>query len=256
MRCFIGFFGITRSLRHTATSIHQRIYEPLHRAGIRSVRAGHFNLPRLIDNPRSGELGLTPDRTESILLQLDLCWTEPQDQAAVAAEVATGSLWPDRFGDGYRSLANLCWQLRSLWQLWSMLPLLGLGEEDVILFLRPDLVYIDALDPLVDLAPVLDGRADMIVPSWQCWGGFNDRFAFCNRRGAEAYATRIRHFAEGCAAMNGMHSESYLRYVASRAQLRVGHTDLRAARLRANGSIAHNDLALLQDLKPAQDSAA
>jgi hypothetical protein len=245
MRCLIGFFGITRSLRHTAGAIRENLYEPLHQAGITTLRAGHFNLPDRITNPRSGEFEITPDRAESALLGLDLCWIEPQASDAIAAEFNVARGFPDLIGDQYRSLSNLCHQLRSLERLWSLLQLLGVADGDLVLLLRPDLLYLDRLDPAVHLAPLLEGRADLIVPGWQQWGGLNDRFAFCTARSARVYATRIRLFTDACRELRGMHAETFLRFIASCHRLRVGLIDLRAVRVRADGRIAANDAAML-----------
>jgi hypothetical protein len=246
MRCYIGFFGLTRSLRYTADSIRIGFFEPLQESGFTILRAGHFNLPETITNPRSGEFAVAPDRSESALLGLDLCWVEPQQHSAIAGEFATARALPDAFGDRYRSLANLCHQLHSLRRLWSLLELLGVQEDDVVLLLRPDLLYLDMLEPASHLAPLLDGRADMIVPGWQSWGGLNDRFAFCNGRAARVYANRISLFTEACSLMGGMHAESFLRSVVEGQGLRVALTDLRAVRLRANGKVAANDAAMIR----------
>ena len=256
MRCLIGFFGLTRSLRHTASSIHDAFYGPLLRAGIPVLSAGHFNLPDTIDNPRSGEFGITPDRTESRLLNLDLCWIERQARINVETPVAVGSAFPDSFGDGYRSLENMVQQLRSLERLWTMLQLFDIADGDLFLLLRPDLYYFDQLDLARDLQPILEGNADLVVPIWQGWGGLNDRFAFCNRRGAQAYATRLSAFLDGCLAMGGMHAEQFLQFVAQRQELRVAHTGLRAARVRANGQIARNDAGLVAQRWQRQPATA
>ncbi|MEA2737371.1 MAG: hypothetical protein QOH05_678 [Acetobacteraceae bacterium] len=245
MRCLIGLFGITRSLHHTGASIRTNFYEPLRQAGITTLRAGHFNLPPTITNPRSGEFGITPDRTESALLELDLCWIEPQQNSAIATELAVARGFPDAFGDQYRSLANLCHQLHSLERLWSLLLLLGAAEDDLVLLLRPDLLYLDRLDPAVHLAPLLDGQVDLIVPGWQSWGGLNDRFAFCTARAARVYATRLRLFIDACRELGFMHAETFLRFVVAAHRLRVGPTDLRAVRIRADGRVAANDAAML-----------
>ena len=241
MRCIFGYFGITRSLRYTIQSIQAGFYEPLDRAGIPRVSAGHFNLPATINNPRSGELDIPADRCESDGLGLDLRWIEPQAERNIHACFTIASLFPDHFGDEYRSLANLCQQLYSLDRLWSLLSLFEPAADDYFLLLRPDLLYLDKFDPLADLAPLIEGRADLIVPAWQGWGGLNDRFAFCTRRGAELYATRIRSMIDVCTTMGGVHSERMLAMVAHQAGLRVAHTPIRAARVRANGLIAGND---------------
>jgi predicted O-methyltransferase YrrM len=245
MRCFVGFFGLARSLHHTSGAIRTGFYEPLDRAGIATLRAGHFNLPKTITNPRSGEFAIVPDRAESASLELDLCWIEPQDDAAIAAELAMARAFPDAFGDNYRSLANLCHQLHSLDRLWSLLELLGVADSDLVVLLRPDLLYLDSLDPAQHFAPLLDGRVDLIVPGWQGWGGLNDRFAFCTGRAARAYATRIHAFRDACVTLGTMHAESFLRLVAQTHGLRVALTDMRAVRLRANERIAANDAPMI-----------
>jgi hypothetical protein len=257
MRCLIGFFGITRSLQHTAEAIRTGFYEPLENAGILSLRAGHFNLPETINNPRSGEFGIATDRSENGLLDLDVCWIEQQEYRLIATQFELARRFPDAFGDQYRSLANLCYQLHSLERLWSVLELLGVDERDLVLLLRPDLLYLDRLDPVADLQPLLTGSAELIVPAWQSWGGLNDRFAFCTGRAARIYATRISLFADACLKMGTMHGESFLRFVAERHGLKVGKTDLRAVRVRANSRIAANDMSMINPAPapPAESSA-
>jgi len=255
MHCFIGFFGLTRSLRHTAAAVETGFYQPLRNSGIATVRAGHFNLPKAITNPRSGEFAIVPDRNDSALLGLDLCWIEPQNMAAVAHEYEIARAFPDSFGDHYRSLGNLCLQLHSLRRLWSLLELLGVQETDIVLLLRPDLLYLDSLNPTLHLAPLLEGRADLIVPGWQNWGGLNDRLAFCSGRAARIYANRIKLFQEGCLRLGSMHAERFLKYVIDYHGLRVACTDLRAVRVRGNGRIAANDAGMVCIQQPAAHRA-
>ncbi|MFL5256129.1 MAG: hypothetical protein ACJ8AI_25190 [Rhodopila sp.] len=119
---------------------------------------------------------------------------------------------PDAYGDGYRSAANLCHQLRSLDRLWSLLRLFEPRADDIVLLLRPDLLYRDRLDCLRDLKLLSDGRGDLIVPAWQPWGGLNDRFAFCSVRAAHIYATRGRLLTTSCQDMRAVHAEQFLRY--------------------------------------------
>ena len=241
MRCLIGLFGLARSLPHTAVSIRWAFVDPLREAGFEVQSAGHFNVPETISNERSGERGIVPNRAETMLLDLDMSWNEPQTDEAVAQEMEGVRALPDAYGDGYRSAANLCQQLRSLERLWSLLQLFAPRPEDIVLLLRPDLMYLDRLDPARDLALLMQGKGDLIVPSWQSWGGLNDRFAFCTARSARIYASRIRLLTEACADMRTLHAEQFLRYIVACHRLRVGLTELRAVRVRADGQIAPND---------------
>ncbi|MBS0638756.1 MAG: hypothetical protein JSS43_02720 [Proteobacteria bacterium] len=245
MRCLIGFFGLTRSLPLTAGAIGWAFLDPLRAAGFEVRAAGHFNLPETISNRRSGEDGIVPDRAEAALLGLDVSWVEPQTDDAIATEMQVLRGYTDSYGDGYRSLANLCHQLRSLDRLWSLLSLFEPAANDIVLLLRPDLLYLDRLEPARDLAPLLAGRADLLVPGWQCWGGLNDRFAFCSARAARLYATRFRLLREACREMRGLHAEHFLHFVVACHGLRIGLTGLRAVRIRADGQVARNDQPML-----------
>ncbi|MGC9271992.1 hypothetical protein, partial [Acidiphilium sp.] len=117
---------------------------------------------------------------------------------------------------------------------------------DIILFMRPDLMYLDPVNAAHDIFPLLRNQVDIVVPAWQSWGGTNDRFAFCTAAAAEIYATRFDGIIEACLAMNGIHSESYLHAIITESGLRIGFTNLRAARVRANGTVADFDRGMLE----------
>lgn len=241
MRVHLGFFGITRSLRYTAGSIRDQVVQPARDAGLQPVLYGHFHLPEVISNARSGEAGIVPDPGEAALLGLDRCLIEPQRPALVADSLAACRTYPDQFGDGYASVRNLCFQLRSLGRLWSLMAS-EVGDEDWVLFLRPDLLYLDRFDIPHLVAGMDAGGYEMAVPRWHCWGGLNDRFALCNAYAAEAYATRGEHAAACAAQTRGLHPESLVAFAARRAGLHVGLVDLRAVRVRADGSAAARDM--------------
>jgi hypothetical protein len=253
MRIFLGFFGITRSLNHTIGSIRAHIFAPLEQAGVQSPRYGHFHLPERIINRRSGEFGLPTDPAESSLLALQDCALEPQDRDLIRTELAIARRFPDLYGDDYASAQNLCFQLRSLGRLWTMLEP-DLTDQDWVAFLRPDLLYLDRLDLPKIAADLARNGADLAVPGWQAWGGLNDRFALANARAARAYATRMARMEAAATARGGLHAETLLGFVAVEERLRVGRLRERAVRIRANGQPAHNDLACfgLPMMRPPQ----
>jgi hypothetical protein len=237
MRIFLGFFGLTRSLRHTIGGLRTQIFAPLAAGPIPTLRYGHFHLPPVISNRRSGEFALPTDPGEVDLLELDACRVEPQDEAFIADAFSLAKLYPDHYGDHYASARNLCFQLRSLACLWDMLA--GtLGEADWVAFLRPDLLYLDPLDLAGLVTRMAREGADLAVPAWQAWGGLNDRFAVANARAADIYATRIRRMAAAAAAVGALHAETLLGYTASVERLRVMRVPTRAVRIRANGQPA------------------
>jgi hypothetical protein len=245
MRIILGFFGLTRSLRYTASAISKSIEDPLVALGVPVLKLGDFNLPDLIFNPRSNELGVLPDPTESRLLNLHTVRLHRQEDSDIGDVLEVIKAFPDRFGDQYRSATNLCHQLNSLRRLWTLIQTYGVKQNDIILFMRPDLIYLDPVNAARDIFPLLRNEVDIVVPAWQSWGGTNDRFAFCTPAAAEIYATRFDGIIEACLTMNGLHAESYLHAIITESGLRVGFTNLRAARVRANGTVADFDRVML-----------
>lgn len=198
------------------------------------VVAGHFNQPEVIDNARSNEreVRLTGDATP---LALDLVQSEPQTEANIAdlLPAALSVRWHGKPDDNGQIRRNLLHQLHSLRRLDDMRR--GLGREfDLYAFVRPDLEYIDRLD-VRELAPLLTGDADLLTPNWHQWDGLNDRFAFCNRKGADTFLARWQQVKAFCTDHGYIHSESLLAYAAREAGLRVITTELRALRVRATG---------------------
>jgi len=241
MRIFLGFFGITRSLRHTIGSITKHIFEPLQQAGFAPARYGHFHLPDGIFNRRSGEFGLAIDREEAALLELQGCQLDQQHPALIAETLAIAHRYPDPYGDNYSSAANLCFQLRSLHELWNLIEP-QITEQDWVVFLRPDLLYLDRLDLPNIVAGLSRQNADLAVPAWQPWGGLNDRFAIANARAAQIYATRITRVEAATKKIGALHAETLLAFTVGAQRLRVGRLQQRALRIRANGKPAQNDV--------------
>lgn len=257
MRIFLGFFGLTRSLRHTIGSIRTHVFDPLQQAGITAPRFGHFHLPPQISNARSGEYGLPTDASEADLLDLQTRCIENQTADLIVDMLAIARRYPDNYGDQYASVSNLCFQLRSLNRLWDMLEP-ALHAQDWVVFLRPDLLYLDRLDLPNIVAAMLRDGADLALPGWQSWGGLNDRFAVANMRGARTYATRMRQIAAATEASGTLHAERLLSYTASTNELRVLRLKERALRIRANGQAANNDLICfgLRRQMPADNASA
>lgn len=235
-QCFVGFFGLNRSLKWTYPSIHAHVLEPLREAGFDLHLAGHFNCPDTIVNPWSRENGIPLDMSQVHRLGLQMQWQEHQDDASIE------TLLPHVLAVPYRGLRdtggklrrNVLHQFYSLRQLWRMLTLMDVGRFDMYCLLRPDLEYLEPV-PVVQITRDLAAGSDVITPDWERWGGLNDRFAFCSRRGAEEYMLRIRHVAHFCESRSYFHSEEFLDYVIRQAGLSTSFIATKARRVRATG---------------------
>ena len=250
MRVALAYFGLTRSLRHTAASLACNIEAPLAEAGAELHRVGHFHRPALIDNPRSGEHAVVPEADDTPLLGLDAVTIEPQDPALIEAEWAMCRSGRDLFSDGYRSLQNLCFQLRSLQHAWRLAEP-RLLAADWVLFLRPDLRYLDRIDVRSLVSALERDGCRLAVPRWQSWGGLNDRFALCRADVAETYAGRARHLQAMVSRFGAVHPESLLAYTVGVAGLRPALLDTRAIRIRADGRPAPQDVAWFNGVQTA-----
>lgn len=235
-RCFIGFFGLNRSLRWTAPSIRRNVIDPMRDAGFDCFVAAHFNQPAMIHHPASGERRVKLRRRAIKNLEIDLQWIERQSEENVAEllDVAMSVPFRDFPDPDGGTRRNILYQMHSLRRLWKMLDVVGPERFQVFLLLRPDIEYIDRID-MPAIQEIMSGSVDMVSPSWQQWDGLNDRFAFCNRKASAVFLNRWDRVAEFCRERQYLHPEALLHDAVTSAGLRVATTEQRALRVRATG---------------------
>jgi hypothetical protein len=233
----ICFFGITRSLTHTVSSIELNILAPARKLG-EVIVYSHFFLQKDIINPRSGELGEL-DLDEQRLLPSD--WLQLEEPDACLSDYDFDQLRShgDSWQDDFRSLRNLVHQLHSL----NAVTKAALADgADICLFCRPDLTYHDSLLRPLKLAAVTN-VATVFLPYWQGNGGLNDRFAICVQKEAiSAYGQRIQNAHAFCSTMAGpLNSEHLLAYSLSLAGVNICKIGNRASRTRLGGVKKYED---------------
>lgn len=215
----------------------RNMLRPLFEAGAHVRCVAHFNEPPTINSEYSGESNLPITRSGLRWLSLDALLIEQQEESRLprGAVDSINRLPPGPRVTPRPTMINLLSQLYSLKQVWRLAHLTP-DDYDVFLFLRPDLEYLDRLRPEQLFEQILTGKADLVTPSWQQWGGLNDRFAFCSRKGAEAFANRIDMVERFCAEEEMLHAETLLSRLVQWSDLRLRYTNLRAMRVRADGS--------------------
>jgi hypothetical protein len=228
----ICFFGITRSLSHTISSIECNVLDPARKLGNVSIYS-HFFLQKNIINPRSGEQGQNK-LDEHRLLPSDWIQLEEPDACLSHYDFDALKSWGDAWNDDFMSLRNLVHQLHSL----SAVTTAALADgADICLFCRPDLTYHDSLSRPIKRA--VSARAPMVLlPYWQPCGGLNDRFAICAGRDAiSAYGHRIRSAHDFCAVTSSpLHSELLLAYSLADVKVDIHRIASRASRTRLGGA--------------------
>lgn len=232
----ICFFGITRSLTHTIGSIEHNILESARAAGDVSTFA-HFFQQLEIDNPRSGEKGMLR-QDEHTLLAPDWLELEEPDLCLAEMDFETLKSYGDVWQDGFQSLRNLVHQLHSLDRVTNA----ALGwKPDICIFARPDLMYWDSFDRVLDKA-LKAPKQTAFIPSWQHWRGLNDRFAVCvGSDAAQAYGTRKQHALGFAQASSAVHAESLLKHSLQMNEINVQRFGVRASRVRSDGTIKKED---------------
>lgn len=232
-------YGINRSLSITAESILKNVVTPWSRAYEAHLYGAFLEPHEGIRNVRSGEMGVRTETSSFALLPFEKVSVTPQEALDQAVPFQTVlPLVQDHYQDQHQSSRNI---FRSLYTLQQSYRLAVQSELsfDVIAFIRPDLFYVDTWDVdriTADLEA--SGPQGVITPSWQQWGGLNDRIAVCSATSAAIFQRRFECILDFVAQSNeALHSESMLLWFCIQNGLRYDHfMRERGIRVRANGT--------------------
>ena len=205
MKIAVAFYGIPRCTSISGPSIETHLLEPMRAWADVSVV---HHLWR-IDEVRSARSG------ENVMLGKDAYTYFDQFGGVVEPPQAfeTSSLFEawkahgDAFNDNFGSLRNLMHQLQSLRRVTDLIEKM---DPDVVVFARPDLQYHDDI-PRSACRLVAHLPRTCVVPIWNWWAGFNDRFAICGRSAFKAYGHRLDRALDFAREANSpIHSERLL----------------------------------------------
>jgi hypothetical protein len=143
----------------------------------------------------------------------------------------------DSWGDNFKSLENLFYQL---WSLSRGTDLALRSGANIVVFVRPDLLYYDSFRDLLRSVRKKDGDA-VYLPIWQPHGGYNDRFAVCvGETAIRLYGHRINEAKNFCQSVQSpLNSEQLLKYALNAVP--VNRVFLRGARVRVSGAPRQED---------------
>ena len=228
-RIAIFMYGITRGFEITHLSLEENFLSFLERDYNVDI-FGAFYRQASVVNERSGELSALDYNNYQLINFEEVKLLDPSelDQSLFEELKSYGDSW----GDSHKSIENITKQLFSLK---TCLLQCDFGSYDMFFFLRPDLYYHDSVAPILD---VLARRKDLVLlPSWQNWGGFNDRFLMTNSaKYAQILGTRYDRMLDYCMSTGlPFHSEKFLRWNIDRNKLSIKFISLKASRVRADG---------------------
>jgi hypothetical protein len=241
MKIALVLYGIPRCTNVCAPSIEERLLKPLRLQGDVSVVHHLWKIER-VTSARSGEdAALAADAY--IWFEQFQGVVEPPQAFEQGAAFDSWKQFGDEFRDDFGSLRNLMHQLQSLKRATA---LARQTDPDVVVFARPDLLYHDEI-PRSACRLVSRFPSFCVVPHWNWWAGFNDRFAICGRQAFEAYGNRVdRAFEFGQVTHRPIHSESLVKFALHRAGVNTLAIPLKASRVRADGSIRQENFNALE----------
>ncbi len=232
MKIAIALFGIPRASDQALPTLFGTALGELGQLGETRV-FHHLFVQARVSNPRSREDDALSASAYAPFAAFD-GELEPAGDCLQHWPVALLKASGDYYRDDFNSFNNLIHQLHSLRRVTQRIES---WQPDVVLFLRPDLIYHDAI-PVAWIEAALRAPRLVVVPDWQWWGGVNDRLAVCGRDSYKAYGRRIEHATRFCErTLQPLHAERLLRFALREARLRLRTRALRASRIRTDGRI-------------------
>jgi hypothetical protein len=232
MKITVAFYGIPRCTPISAPSIEHHLLRPLRAAADVSVVHHLWRIDR-VTSARSGEDVPLPQDAYAYFDQFAGVIEAPERFEA-GEQFKSWMAAGDEFGDNFGSLRNLMHQLQSLKRLTA---LVDRTDPDVVVFARPDLQYHDDV-PLSACRLAAKFPSLCVVPIWNWWAGFNDRFAICGKAAYTAYGNRVDRavdFAQ--AAGRPIHSEGLVKFALHTGGVNTLAIPMTASRVRADGTV-------------------
>ena len=232
MRIALGFWGITRSLKHTIQSIKQHIIKPMQQQNIEIIIYMHtYNVKSTYNNIRTNELHIQLDNDEYKLLNPHYIQIDDQDEIKKQINIEQYRTHPDPWNTEYNSVDNFICAMYSKQQLINMISA-SKKEFDYVIFLRPDVKYKNP----INTALFSHVRGNTIcVPNFALYYGFNDRFAITNMITYKIYGSifnDLLEYSKHCS----LHSEQCQSLILQRTLMRLVYIPVFFNRVRFNGN--------------------
>lgn len=205
IRVAVCFWGITRSLKYTHSSIKRYIFSPLTDANIEyDIYLHTYSVDAPYSNLRANEINIKLDNEEYKILNSDYTCVESQDEIDRTLEFekyrTCGDPWPDSCE--FKTLDN---HIRALWSLHKVTDMWYENRKKYthIIYCRPDVEY---TKPINTKWFECDINNTIIIPNFQLADDVNDRFAIGTPDTMYVYGNRFTTAYE-YSKSNTLHSE-------------------------------------------------
>jgi hypothetical protein len=234
MKISLGFFGITRSLKHTIESINNNILDVLKLNNIEYDIYLHTYYLNSYSNKRNNEIVNTTDidNSEYKLLNADYIEIDHQDTIKEKINLSSYRTHRDPWYSDYNSVDNFILGQYSKLRLTNMIEKSKINY-DYILFMRPDCLYLDKLP--IDFFNLVNDNS-IVIPNFHLFGTipFNDRFCISNMKTYKIYGDVFNSLLE-ISKKQPLHSETILGERMHNHNLNVIKIKFNFARIRFNG---------------------
>jgi hypothetical protein len=237
----VAMFGLPRAASICLPSIEKNILSVISRYADVKVFF-HLYRQERVDNIRSAESGSIDPAVYELFANFEGVVEHP-NSCPLPESYGLAASAPDFYEDNYASVRNIFRQMHSLATVTEMAKSV---QPDVVVYVRPDLLYASPMpDKYIEHAA--SHEATCLLPRWQWWGGVNDRFSVCGAKAIDAYGHRGRLIAEytrrGARSLN---AERLLDYALRKSGIVVRSFELRASRVRVDGSIKDENFSARQ----------
>ena len=232
----VAFWGLTRSTQHTAESIHRHILAklPPHRVFVHT-----YSSATPYRNARAGE-NASHIQADYAALRPYQVQVEDLDEVKARIDLNAYRNQPDPWGTNYEAVDNFVLAMYSKNKVTEMIGTSGLDFATVI-FVRPDVRYLADVPPLLTLA----GPDAWVIPSFQLYSNFNDRFCIASKGNYMVYGN-VFPLLLRYSKMKRLHSETFYADLARAAGVRLVYAppSFVFQRVRTNGQTDPRDLLL------------
>jgi hypothetical protein len=241
----ICFFGvIARSIEHTIDSIQKNIFNVLTESNIDFDIFVHNMYVNNITANRSDEINLPINNDLCKLLTVNANTFKETKQSKFDKQFNWKLCRNSTKSTEYNTFQNAIREIYSVKMVTSLWNKIGNNTKkyDLILYIRPDLLYVNKLDIDILLKNIHNDNV-IFSPSWHKHKGLNDRIYMGSEKVMNIIGNRIDDIEEIIKDNHDKyHAEICMKYIVDKHKFQVVEINLKGKRVRANGQICPLDL--------------
>jgi len=237
MKIALAFWGITRSLKFTIESIEAKIFKALRKNNIQFIVFMHTYKLQNYENIRTGEKNKNVNNEEYKLVNPHFIQIDDQSEISKKLNLTRYRKKPDPWKTKYNSVDNFILAIYSKSKVTRMIKRSKI-EFDYIVFLRPDVQYLDDLK--IDFFNKANNNT-ICIPNFHLFSPyrFNDRFCICNKNTYRQYGDIFDKLLP-LSEKQSLHSETIIGQLMNQYKINVIRIDFRFLRVRCDGKAEEN----------------